>query len=196
MAQTRIINLTEASALQSDDYLVADSSRGTRKVQVENIIDETLAIEGKFADAKAVGDKATELTGLISAEAANRASADTTLGTRVTTTETDIASLKNDLTDTESATLATNASGNCWYVSVGKIVVVTGTIATSAAFAASSTIASGLPRCATNNGLVYAINNNVGAAVKMYMSSNGEFRTAESVPNAASLRFCFAYISV
>lgn len=56
MATTRIIDLTEATALQSDDSFVIDSSRGTKKIGVGNVLDATLTEEGKFADAKAVGD--------------------------------------------------------------------------------------------------------------------------------------------
>ena len=53
---TRIVDLTEASALTADMSFVVDSSTsGTKKIPVPSVIDDTLSVTNKMADALAVG---------------------------------------------------------------------------------------------------------------------------------------------
>lgn len=60
MATTRIKDLSESLALESDMYIAADNEDGTRKVLAANLVDDTLTESGKFADAAAVGDALSE----------------------------------------------------------------------------------------------------------------------------------------
>ena len=60
MATTRIKDLSESLALQSDMYIAADNEDGTKKVLAANLVDDTLTESGKFADAAAVGDALNE----------------------------------------------------------------------------------------------------------------------------------------
>lgn len=60
MATTRIKDLSESLALESDMYIAADNEDGTKKVLAANLVDDTLTESGKFADAAAVGDALNE----------------------------------------------------------------------------------------------------------------------------------------
>ena len=71
MPKKRINELTEATSVKTDHYIPVDhGTDGTQKMSMATLIDSTLAVSGKAADAKAAGDA-------IATEATARAAADT-----------------------------------------------------------------------------------------------------------------------
>lgn len=121
---TTILNLAEKTSLDSADAFVIDTASGTKKITQENIIDDTLEMSGKFADAKAVGDaidaQGTTLSASIATNTANIA----TNTANIATNTTDIADLKADLTaEQEARESAINAITMAYNTETKKLVV-------------------------------------------------------------------------
>lgn len=96
-----------------------------------------------------------------------------------------------------SVTLGSSVSGSCYYTQLGSIVVVTGTLATSAAKADGGNLATGLPGPATSNGILYAKNNNaLNSSYAMQINSDGRLNAFGAIPSGVSLRFFSAYIAL
>lgn len=119
--KTTILNLAEKTQLDSADAFVIDTASGTKKITQENLIDDTLEMSGKLADAKAVGD-AIEAQGTtinaalalkadqtaLTAEATAREQADAALKADISESVGDLKSDIGDFTGNESLPIATS----------------------------------------------------------------------------------------
>lgn len=98
-----------------------------------------------------------------------------------------------------SATIASGASGEVYYLHFGRLCVVSGAVTINGAMTASQNIASGLPR-----GLTGSVNYNLRATnanavnenVDLFITYDGYIRNREALASAnRSLRFCGAYLT-
>lgn len=99
---TTILNLAEKTQLDSADAFVIDTASGTKKITQENLIDDTLEMSGKLADAKTVGDAIKAQKTTIDAALALKAD-QTALTAEATAREEADDALKADLTSEQTA---------------------------------------------------------------------------------------------
>lgn len=104
----------------------------------------------------------------------------------------------NRVTTKGTGTNASNVGGTLSYERIGNIVVVSGTLTTSASFNAGVTMVSNLPKPVVNNCYILEQNNNSASGLG-YMQltvSNGDgvMQSGQSIPSGASLRICGAYL--
>ena len=137
----------------------------------------------------------------------------TSLDGRVTTNEGDILDLQGDMSQAQSditqlnssftniattlnsATLASGVTGDLYYIKLGRIVVFTGSLATTSASSAGTILASNMPSPRFVNISFRGLNNNAASSFyDCYIDNTGAFRIVATTAGV-SLRVAGSYIS-
>ena len=104
----------------------------------------------------------------------------------------------NRVTTTGTGTNASNVGGALSYERIGNIVIVSGTLTTSASFNSGVTMVSNLPKPVVNNCYILEQNNNatsgLGYMQLTVVNGDGVMQAVQNIPSGASLRICGAYL--
>ena len=119
-----------------------------------------------------------------------------TVGTDLTDAVTQLnSSLTNIATNLNTATLASGVTGALYYVKLGRIIVFTGSLATTSASSAGTILASNMPSPRFVNISFRGLNNNAASSFyDCYIDNTGAFRIVATTAGV-SLRVAGSYIS-